>query len=187
MREVWLKTIAGSLAIAMVVTLSTADHFHVSVEHRGVALADIGAKSVEIHYAPAENLERIDVALIDGAGVSIDMAAYVLTDGAVIEALADAAARGVKARIWRDNSTSGYGDAAAIARLAAAGATIRIKPGPELMHMKSYCVDGEILRTGAANFSASGEKRQDNDIVVIRDKAACAGFEANFERLWGEK
>jgi hypothetical protein len=29
-----------------------------------------------IHYAPAENLERIDVALIDGAEHGIDLAAY---------------------------------------------------------------------------------------------------------------
>jgi hypothetical protein len=33
-----------------------------------------------IHYAPAENLEHIDVVLIDRAKHEIDMAAYVLTD-----------------------------------------------------------------------------------------------------------
>jgi hypothetical protein len=33
-----------------------------------------------IHYAPAENLEHVDVALIDTAKHEIDMAAYVLTD-----------------------------------------------------------------------------------------------------------
>jgi hypothetical protein len=32
-----------------------------------------------IHYAPAENLEHIDVELIDGALHEIDMAAYVPT------------------------------------------------------------------------------------------------------------
>jgi hypothetical protein len=34
-----------------------------------------------IYYAPAENLEHVDVALIDGARHDIDLAAYVLTDG----------------------------------------------------------------------------------------------------------
>jgi hypothetical protein len=33
-----------------------------------------------IHYAPTENLEHVDVALIDRAEQEIDMAAYVLTD-----------------------------------------------------------------------------------------------------------
>jgi phosphatidylserine/phosphatidylglycerophosphate/cardiolipin synthase-like enzyme len=34
------------------------------------------------------------------------------------------------------------------------------------MHLKSYQIDGRLLRTGAANFSASGLKRQDNDLIV---------------------
>ena len=32
-----------------------------------------------IHYAPAENLEHVDVALIDAAKHEIDLAAYILT------------------------------------------------------------------------------------------------------------
>jgi phosphatidylserine/phosphatidylglycerophosphate/cardiolipin synthase-like enzyme len=60
--------------------------------------------AAEIHYGPGEDLERIDVALIAGAEHQIDVAAYVLTDRAVIEALRDAALRGVKVRIWRDAS-----------------------------------------------------------------------------------
>ena len=50
--------------------------------------------TAEVHYAPGEDLERIDVALIDGAAKQIDMAAYVLTDRAVVQALRRAAARG---------------------------------------------------------------------------------------------
>jgi phosphatidylserine/phosphatidylglycerophosphate/cardiolipin synthase-like enzyme len=55
-----------------------------------------------IHYAPAKNLEHIDVALIDRAKHEVDMAAYVLTDWAVMQALTRAADRGVKARIYLD-------------------------------------------------------------------------------------
>jgi phosphatidylserine/phosphatidylglycerophosphate/cardiolipin synthase-like enzyme len=40
-----------------------------------------------IHYAPIENLEHVDVALFDRAEHEIDMAAYVLTDWAVMQAL----------------------------------------------------------------------------------------------------
>jgi phosphatidylserine/phosphatidylglycerophosphate/cardiolipin synthase-like enzyme len=49
------------------------------------------------------------------------------------------------------------------------------------MHLKSYEIDGRLLRTGAANFSASGLKRQDNDLVVIESAGAAAAFERNFE------
>lgn len=38
------------------------------------------------HYAPIENLEHVDVALIDRARHEIDMAAYVLTDWPILQA-----------------------------------------------------------------------------------------------------
>jgi phosphatidylserine/phosphatidylglycerophosphate/cardiolipin synthase-like enzyme len=47
-----------------------------------------------VHYAPAENLEHIDVGLIDTAKREIDFAAYVLTDWPVMQALTRAAERG---------------------------------------------------------------------------------------------
>ena len=52
------------------------------------------------------------------------------------------------------------------------------------MHLKSYEIDGRLLRTGAANFSASGEKRQDNDLIVIESAEAAASFKHNFELLF---
>ena len=57
-------------------------------------------------------------------------------------------------------------------------------PGGELMHLKGYCVDHGLLRTGSANFSRSGETRQDNDLVALRGANICAGFEAKFDREW---
>jgi hypothetical protein len=36
-----------------------------------------------------------------------------------------------------------------------------------ISHLKSYQIDGCTLRTGAVNFSASGLKRQDNDLIII--------------------
>ena len=57
-----------------------------------------------IHYAPAENLEHVDVALIDRAEREIDMAAYVLTDWPVMQALTRAADRGVAIRIYLDGT-----------------------------------------------------------------------------------
>ena len=45
-------------------------------------------------------------------------------------------------------------------------------------------IDGRVLRTGSANFSHSGETRQDNDLVALRGAAVCAGFDAKFDRAW---
>jgi hypothetical protein len=59
------------------------------IRGQGAARADPA-----IHYAPIENLEHIDVALIDTAKREIDLAAYVLTDWPVIQALTRAASQG---------------------------------------------------------------------------------------------
>jgi len=142
----------------------------------------------ELHYSPAENLEAIDVAAIDQAGETLDVAAYVLTDVAVIEAMTNAAERGVKLRIFAEPNQAGHGGATALAALARLIAT----PGVELrynkrtvwMHLKSYVVDGVTLRTGAANLSASGLKQQDNDLLLTDDPALVKAFQTEFETLW---
>ena len=61
---------------------------------------------------------------------------------------------------------------------------VRIKRGGPLMHLKAYAIDGATLRTGSADFSASGERQQDNDLIVIRDVGAAAKFDTHFERMW---
>jgi phosphatidylserine/phosphatidylglycerophosphate/cardiolipin synthase-like enzyme len=137
-----------------------------------------------IHYAPAENLEHIDVALIDRAEHEIDMAAYVLTDWPVLQALTRAADRGVTIRIYLDGTQLAEREPVKVFRDFAEtpGVEIRIKHGTsDPMHLKSYQIDGKLLRTGAANFSASGLKRQDNDLIVIESAEAAPSFKRNFE------
>jgi len=148
------------------------------------ASAAAQAATVEIHYAPSENLEAVDVALIDSAGVSIDMAAYVLCDAAVIEALTDAADRGVKVRLYLDRGEFATHAEALAALIAAPGVAARIKPSGVLMHMKAYAVDGERLRTGSGNFSRSGLTEQDNDLIVTDDRHGVQRFERDFERIF---
>ena len=74
----------------------------------GAAWAEKGFTAVgpqpEIHYAPRENLESVDAQEIGRAQLSIDIAAYVLSDPRIIEALTDAAERGVLIRLYLDKS-----------------------------------------------------------------------------------
>jgi hypothetical protein len=48
------------------------------------------------------------------------------------------------------------------------GVEIRTKHKRAPMHLKSYQIDGRVLRTGAANFSGSGLKREDNDLKALK-------------------
>lgn len=154
-----------------------------------VSLSLAGAAPPIIHYAPVENLENIDVALIEKARQRIDFAAYMLTDWPVISALIRAAERGVRVRVYLGAKQFAGGQT--VPRLheltSIPGVEVRFKhAGSPLMHLKSYEIDGRWLRTGAANFSASGLKRQDNDLLVIDSAAAAAAFERRFEAMFAQ-
>jgi len=145
-------------------------------------------QSFEIHYAPAENLEKIDSDLIRSAHSSIDMAAYVLTDVAVIEAMSAAAARGVQIRLYLDGTARPPAlriQSALDHLLQLPQVSLKIKPAQmAIMHLKGFVIDGQILRTGSANFSVSGLKYQDNDLLILRDAKPVQLFAAKFEMMW---
>ena len=144
---------------------------------------------LELHYSPEENLERIDAALIDEARERIDVAAYVLTDVAVAEALFRATQRGVKIRIFDEPSEerAQYGAVAAARDALFESPAVQHKSNRRgaWMHLKAYAVDGRLLRMGAANFSASGLKHQDNDLLISDAPDLVARFEAHFNDMWG--
>jgi phosphatidylserine/phosphatidylglycerophosphate/cardiolipin synthase-like enzyme len=127
----------------------------------------------EIHYVPRENLESLDARAIRRAELSIDIAAYVLSDPRIIEALTDAAERGVLIRLYLDRSQfAEHGPTRGglvEALLAHPNVVARVKGEGVLMHLKAYAVDGTVLRTGSGNFSRSGLASQDNDAIFITD------------------
>ena len=140
-------------------------------------------------FSPGDDLETIDVALIKSARRSIDMAAYVLTDIPVIDALDDAAGRGVRVRLYRDGRMVRAPKLLreAFERLyARPNVEVRYKASPApFMHLKAYAIDDEILRTGAGNFTRTGLRKQDNDLVALRCAGAVEAFEKAFNAMWG--
>ncbi len=140
------------------------------------------------HYAPDENLERVDTDLLATATHTLDVAAYALTDFALRDALIAAAGRGVVVRIYLDKVQSAgeekRDDDVLQALAATPRITLRIKHSAVLMHLKSYTIDRTVLRSGSANFSPTGEKRQDNDLSVTRNTVAVQAFEQHFDEMW---
>jgi phosphatidylserine/phosphatidylglycerophosphate/cardiolipin synthase-like enzyme len=147
-----------------------------------------GLSQPEIHYAPRENLETVDAQAIGRAQLSIDIAAYVLSDERIIEALTDAAERGALIRLYLDKAQFAEHGATRggliEALLAHPNVAARVKGEGVLMHLKAYAVDGAVLRTGSGNFSRSGLAAQDNDAIFITEPAVVDAFEDNFERIW---
>ena len=148
----------------------------------GLLAREPAVAGVRTYYAPGE---RVDARLIASAKTSIDMAAYVLTDRALISELGRAAMRGVHVRVYLDGEQIGRSESAALQIAATPNVELRQKRrSRDPMHLKSFVVDHRILRSGSANFSVSGEDYQDNDLIVIESPPLAESFTENFERLW---
>ena len=112
---------------------------------------------------------------------------YAFTDHALADAIVRAANRGQKVRIYRDwqqyKEEEGRDQYVAHAFANKPNIAIRVKGTRDLMHLKEFS-DGRIVREGSANWSPSGEKRQDNSIIVLSDAPSVEGFESKFNDMW---
>lgn len=157
-----------------------------------------GSPKMGEHYSPAENLEKIDIAILQKAKKSIDIAMYAFTDRNLSRVLLLEARKGVKIRIYRDRTQiHDHGDQSK-KLLEQPGITIRIKRNgrSNIMHLKAYIVDGRILRTGSANWSPPGEGaacrryscghrlQQDNNLFLTENPLMAKQFSKEFEHLW---
>lgn len=139
-------------------------------------------------YSPETNLERSELAQLETATHSVDVAMYSFPDRMIAEELADLARKGVRVRVYRDQEQYRQeverGGVTTTDLLVAAGVEVRIKGRRDLIHLKSYAIDGGFLRTGSANWSPTGLKRQDNDIQYESSTEAVERFEKKFGEMW---
>jgi phosphatidylserine/phosphatidylglycerophosphate/cardiolipin synthase-like enzyme len=147
------------------------------------------------HYTNPADVSATDVATITAATATIDVAAYSLTHPGVIAALIRRAQAGIKIRLYLDRT-----ELEAEARgnpqltnsplgplLTTPNVETKVKESSILMHLKSYLVDGQVLRDGSANFSPLGESEQDNSLILTDDGATITAFQAKFEAMWNRQ
>ena len=153
------------------------------------------------HYAPSEDLEQLDMQVLErleaetrhSGGHTLDICMYALTDRKIATRLRELAQHGVVERIYRDGSeykseqrhAGRYGSAMQLL-IGQPNVHIRVKPASrrDLMHLKALCANRALLRDGSANWSAAGERLQDNNARYSTDPQEIRNFERNFEALW---
>jgi phosphatidylserine/phosphatidylglycerophosphate/cardiolipin synthase-like enzyme len=138
-------------------------------------------------YSPESNLERNEVETLRTAKRSIDIAMYSFTDRELAQELVRLAGMGVRVRVYRDREEyeqENRRGQSTTEMLLAARIEVRIKASRDLMHLKSYVIDDVLLRTGSANWSPTGLKRQDNDVEYDADPIRARLFTARFAELW---
>jgi phosphatidylserine/phosphatidylglycerophosphate/cardiolipin synthase-like enzyme len=183
--------IAGALLMyssatqqSMTTTVTTTLYATYTTTATVAATEKVGAVEV-VCFSRAERCDDLLTGLIRGAKDRIYVAIYSFTSDRLAEALIEARNRGVDVRVVMERREANV-TGSEYPRLRGAGVEVRLDANPGLMHHKFMVIDGEIVVTGSYNWSAAAEERNDENLVVIRDRAVAGAFEREFERIWSQ-
>jgi len=130
--------------------------------------------------------ETAYVGLINAATKTIDLAFYSNGDTVIINALKNAAKRGVRVRYVTDNATSisAFGDTSQL------GFKFQRSYSTNLMHNKFFVIDADVtdkcwVYTGAMNWSIQQINTDYNNALLIQDQSLGKVYTVEFEEMWG--
>ncbi|WP_027091598.1 phospholipase D family protein [Cohnella thermotolerans] len=155
---------------------------------RDVSAGTLQDGQVEWAFTQADqHPEKKLVQVIDGASGTLDMAIYSLTYPDIVQAIKNAAKRGVRVRIITDRiQSNGKTQKEALKLLGSAGIPLKINTHSGLMHLKMTVADGRVATTGSFNYSKSASTTNDEMLVVFRDEDIAKSFEEQFEAMWND-
>jgi phosphatidylserine/phosphatidylglycerophosphate/cardiolipin synthase-like enzyme len=126
---------------------------------------------------------------IDRARCSIDVTVYLISDDAVIEALARAETRGVRVRLIHEPTPfgGGFGTVEVAEQLQQAG--VEVRPGPshfQFIHAKYLVIDDRVAIVTNQNLTYSAFESNREFGVVTTNRQDVATLAAIFEADWND-
>ncbi|MDB5293062.1 MAG: phosphatidylserine/phosphatidylglycerophosphate/cardioli pin synthase [Phycisphaerales bacterium] len=132
-------------------------------------------------FSPSGGCTDAIVSEIGKAAQAVDIQAYAFTSQPVAQAVADAAARGVRVRVILDKAQR-TDHASAAEFLASHNVPVYIDDQHALAHNKVLIIDGNEVITGSFNLTKSAEERNAENLLILRGRPKLAAtYESNFE------
>jgi phosphatidylserine/phosphatidylglycerophosphate/cardiolipin synthase-like enzyme len=122
---------------------------------------------------------------VSSARESIRFMAFSFTHDALQAAMLTEAENGIDVQGIFERTGSQTAAAAMIPMLCA-GVQVRQDANPFVLHHKVVIVDEEIVITGSFNFSDNATQSNDENLVIIGDRALAAQYLAEYDRRWAE-
>lgn len=142
--------------------------------------------TVEVAFSPQHGATDLVIKAIGEARKTIRVAAYSFTSRPIEEALKVAHGRGVDVRMVVDKSNED-GRRNSVWHLAQAGIPVHVDFRYSIMHDKFVVIDDATVETGSFNFTAAAERRNAENVMVLRNAPAIARkYGAEWKRLWNE-
>jgi phosphatidylserine/phosphatidylglycerophosphate/cardiolipin synthase-like enzyme len=135
--------------------------------------------SIDVCFAPGERCEQQIINVIGNAKKQILVQAYSFTSTAIAQSLGDAKKRGVDVEVLLDKSQLRSKNSV-LSYLNKQNITTKIDYRPTIAHSKVMIIDNEIVITGSYNFTASAEKRNAENLLIIDDKELAKKYKNNW-------
>lgn len=146
----------------------------------------INNTSLKVYFSPQDKATRnAIIPIINNAKKYIYIPTFVLTDKMVVEALTNAHKRGVEIKIIID-ALNASGKHSKHQILRDAGIKVKTENYAGKMHSKSMIVDDQYTIIGSMNFSYSGENKNDENLIVIKDSEISKFYKEFFLYQWNK-
>lgn len=146
----------------------------------------IGATEMSVYFSPQDNtITSQIIPLINGSKNSIYMPTFLITHKGLTNALISAKNRGVKIKIIVDaaNANSKYSQHK---KLREAGIDVKVENYAGKMHSKTIVIDRETVVIGSMNFSKSGEIKNDENTIILKNPQIAEFFINQFNIIWNK-
>lgn len=137
------------------------------------------AQSISVCFTPNGNCAQQIIDTIAQAKKQVLVQAYSFTSASIAQALVDAKKRGVDVEVLLDKSQS-RGKGSVLPYLNEQNIATKIDYLPAIAHNKVMVVDGKTVITGSYNFTASAEKRNTENLLIIHDQLLAQDYTNNW-------
>jgi phosphatidylserine/phosphatidylglycerophosphate/cardiolipin synthase-like enzyme len=132
--------------------------------------------TVEVAFAPWDDLEAVVVRAIEGARKQILVQAFSFTSRRIAAALVAARARGIDVQVTADREQTYSGERSRIPDLAAGGIPVWLEVRYQAAHNKVMVIDAgtstPVLITGSANWTSAAARKNAENVLVLRNSHA---------------
>lgn len=137
-----------------------------------------------IYFSPQDKvITNKIIPLVKEAQNYIYIPIFVITHEELTQALINAHNRGVDVKLITD-ATNAKISRSKVKILRKAGIPVKIENYAGKMHSKTIIIDDNYLILGSMNFSKSGENKNDENCVIIKNSKLTKFYKGFFEYMW---
>ena len=145
---------------------------------------NIDNTEIEAYFSPQDKItHNVILPMIKHAQNYIYIPTFLITDMKIVNELINAQARGVEVKIIID-ALNASGKYSKHKILRNAGILVKTENYAGKMHSKSMIIDDKYTLIGSMNFSNSGENKNDENLVVIKDSEITKFYKTFFQYQW---